>query len=192
VTDPTLPEVYVVRHGATEWSVDGRHTGSTDLPLLPEGEQQATDAGEALAGIEFSMVLSSPLRRALRTCQLAGLGARVEIDDDLREWSYGAYEGITSTEIHRTDPGWTVWEGICPDGETIGEVAARADRVIARVREQSGTTIVFAHGHFLRVFTARWCGLDPVEGRRFLLDPATVSILGWEHGIAAVRRWNSR
>lgn len=183
--------MYVVRHGATEWSKSGQHTGSTDIPLTAEGERQAERAGELLAGINVSTVLCSPLQRARRTCELAGFGSRAELDDDLREWAYGNYEGITTAEIRRTVPGWTVWNGPCPDGETIDQVAARADRLIARVRAQDGDAILFAHGHCLRVFAARWCDLDPVEGRRFVLDPATVSILGWERDNAAVLRWNA-
>lgn len=192
MTGPNQPLLHLVRHGATEWSESGRHTGSTDLSLLPSGEQQATRAGELLAGIDVTTVLCSPLQRARRTCELAGFGARAQIDEDLREWSYGDYEGITTAEIRRTAPGWTVWNGTCPGGETIEEVATRADRVIARVRAGDGDAIVFAHGHYLRVLAARWCNLDPIEGRRFVLDPATVSLLGWEHDEAAVLHWNAR
>lgn len=186
------PLLYVVRHGATEWSVSGRHTGSTDLPLLAEGEQQAIDAGKLLCDVDFSMVLTSPLQRARRTCELAGLADRAEIDPDLHEWDYGDYEGITTAQIRETVPGWTVWSAPCPGGETAEQVAARADRVIERVRSQSGTAAVFSHGHFLRVLAARWCELEPIEGRRFVLDPATVGILGWERETPAVCRWNAR
>ena len=191
-SDSDLPLLYVVRHGATEWSKSGQHTGRTDLPLLPEGEQQAIATGSLLDGIDFSLVLCSPMQRAQRTCELAGLRSRAEIDDDLHEWDYGDYEGVTTATIRQQVPGWTVWNGTCPNGETIDQVAARADRVIARVRENSGNVIVFAHGHFLRVLTARWCELPPIEGRRFVLDPATLSILGWERDTPAVRQWNSR
>lgn len=186
------PLLYVVRHGATEWSRSGQHTGRTDLPLLPEGEEQARATGALLANIDFSLVLCSPMQRARRTCELAGLLDRAVTDNDLQEWDYGDYEGVTTPTIRETVPGWTVWSGICPSGETIEQVSNRADRVIERVRNESGNVIVFAHGHILRVLTARWCELDPVEGQRFILDPATLSILGWERETPAVRQWNSR
>ena len=186
------PLLYVVRHGATEWSRSGQHTGRTDLPLLPEGEEQARATGSLLANIDFSLVLCSPLQRAQRTCELAGLLDRAVIDTDLQEWDYGDYEGVTTATIRESVPVWTVWSGTCPNGETIEQVSKRADRVIERVRNESGNVIVFAHGHILRVLTARWCELDPVEGQRFILDPATLSILGWERETPAVRQWNSR
>jgi probable phosphoglycerate mutase len=186
------PLLYLVRHGATEWSRSGQHTGRTDLPLLAEGEEQARATGSLLSGIDFSLVLCSPLQRAQRTCELAGLLDRAVIDTDLQEWDYGDYEGVTTPTIRESVPGWTVWSGTCPNGETIEQVSTRADRVIERVRKESGNVIVFAHGHFLRVLTARWCELDPVEGQRFILDPATLSILGWERETPAVRQWNSR
>lgn len=186
------PLLYVVRHGATEWSRSGQHTGRTDLPLLAEGEEQARATGSLLSGIDFSLVLCSPLQRAQRTCELAGLLDRAVIDTDLQEWDYGDYEGVTTPTIRESVPGWTVWSGTCPNGETIEQVSTRADQVIERVRKESGNVIVFAHGHFLRVLTARWCELDPVEGQRFILDPATLSILGWERETPAVRQWNSR
>ena len=186
------PLLYVVRHGATEWSRSGQHTGRTDLPLLPEGEEQARATGALLANIDFSLVLCSPMQRARRTCELAGLLDLAVTDNDLQEWDYGDYEGVTTPTIRETVPGWTVWSGICPNGETIEQVSNRADRVIERVRNESGNVIVFAHGHILRVLTARWCELDPVEGQRFILDPATLSILGWERETPAVRQWNSR
>ena len=186
------PLLYVVRHGATEWSENGRHTGTTDLPLLPAGEDQARATGALLTGTTFDLVLCSPLQRARRTAELAGLGDRIEIEPDLVEWDYGAYEGVTTATIRETVPGWTVWNGECPDGETADQVATRVDRVIARVRAQGGTAIAFAHGHVLRVLTARWIGLDPRAGAHFLLDPATLGILGWERDTPAVQRWNAR
>ncbi len=188
----THPLLYVVRHGATEWSRSGQHTGRTDLPLLPEGEEQARATGSLLANIDFSLVLCSPLQRAQRTCELAGLLDRAVIDTDLQEWDYGDYEGATTPTIRESVPGWTVWSGTCPNGESIKQVSKRADQVIERVRNESGNVIVFAHGHFLRVLTARWCELDPVEGQRFILDPATLSILGWERETPSIRQWNSR
>ncbi|MCE2808232.1 MAG: histidine phosphatase family protein [Actinobacteria bacterium] len=186
------PLLYVVRHGATEWSRSGQHTGRTDLPLLPEGEEQARATGSLLANIDFSLVLCSPMQRARRTCELAGLLDCAVTENDLQEWDYGDYEGVTTPKIRETVPGWTVWSGVCPNGETIEQVSNRADRVIERVRNESGNVIVFAHGHILRILTARWCELDPVEGRRFILDPATLSILGWERETPAIRQWNSR
>ena len=188
----TFPLLYVVRHGATEWSTSGQHTGRTDLPLLPEGEEQARQTGALLQGIDFSLVLCSPMSRAQKTCELVGLRDQAVIDDDLHEWDYGDYEGVTTQTIRESVPGWTVWNGTCPNGESIEQVAMRADRVIGRIRAESGNVIVFAHGHFLRVLTARWCELDPIEGRRFVLDPATLSILGWERETPAVRQWNGR
>lgn len=186
------PVVYVIRHGQTEWSMNGRHTGTTDIALTPTGEDQARAAGATVAGIEFAAVWTSPLSRARRTCELAGLAGSAEVLEDLREWDYGDYEGVTTATIRETVPGWTIWSGPWPGGETPEAVAARADRVIARALESPGPVALFAHGHILRVLTARWCELDAREGRRFLLDPATVSILGWEHSMRAVARWNAR
>jgi broad specificity phosphatase PhoE len=183
-------QVWVLRHGATDWSVSGRHTGRTDLPLNAEGEAQATALGRRLAGRTFALVLVSPLARARQTCALAGYDAGAVVDDDLQEWDYGAWEGVTSAEIHESVPGWTVWTGRCPDGETLADVAARADRVIARALAADGDVALFAHGHVLRVLAARWCRLDPVEGRRFPLETATINVLGWEHDDPGIRRWN--
>lgn len=184
-------DVYVVRHGATEWSRDGRHTGRTDLPLLPEGEDQARATGALLGDHGFSTVLTSPLQRARRTAELVG-HPDAEVDDDLVEWDYGDYEGVTSREIQRTVPDWTVWSGPIPGGESLAEVAARCDRVIQRLLAADGDSLVVAHGHLLRVLTARWCQLDPVEGRRFVLGTATLSRLGWEHGLPCVHLWNAQ
>jgi probable phosphoglycerate mutase len=184
--------LFVIRHGATEWSRSGQHTGHTDIPLLPEGESQARATGELLADHEFALVLTSPLQRARRTCELVGLADQAQVEPNLIEWDYGDYEGITSAEIHQTVPGWTVWTGTVPGGESINDVAARADAVIKRALATDGDTIVFAHGHILRLLTARWCELDPVEGRRFVLDPATLCVLGWEHESRAVLQWNNR
>jgi broad specificity phosphatase PhoE len=189
---PTHNEVYVVRHGATEWSKNGRHTGTTDLPLLPEGEEQAKATGKLLAGREFALVLCSPLERARVTCDIVGLGDQAEITDDLKEWNYGDFEGLTTAQIRETYPGWTVWDGVIPDGEAVEQVAVRAERVIARAREADGDVALVAHGHILRVLVARWCELDPREGKRFPLDTATLNILGWEHEYSTVRVWNER
>ena len=185
------PLLYVVRHGATEWSRSGQHTGRTDLPLLAEGEDQARATGSLLANIDFSLVLCSPLQRAQRTCELAGLLDRAVIDTDLQEWDYGDYEGVTTSTIRETDPGWSIWDGAVPGGESADQVAARVARVIARADAADGDVLLFAHGHVLRVLTAVRLGLDPREGRRFVLDPATVSVIGHEHEWPALRRWNS-
>lgn len=191
-SNPGEANLYLIRHGATEWSTNGRHTGRTDLPLLPEGEQQARATGKLIAGHPFALVLTSPLQRARHTCELAGLGDQAEIDVDLIELDYGDYEGITTAEIRETVPGWTVWTHPCPKGETLAEAATRVDRVIARVRATDGDVAVFAHGHILRILTARWCRLDPIEGRRFVLHTATLSQLGWEHDEPAIVLWNAR
>jgi broad specificity phosphatase PhoE len=180
----------LVRHGATEWSQNGRHTSTTDLPLLESGREQAQALAPLLAGEEFDHVLCSPRQRALDTCKLAGLGDRAEIVDDLQEWNYGDYEGLTSPQIREQRPDWSLWRDGCPGGELPGEVAARVDRVIARVGE--GRIICFAHGHLLRVFTARWVGQGPEFGERLLLEPATVSVLGHEHETRAIAHWNAR
>jgi broad specificity phosphatase PhoE len=184
------PQAWVLRHGETEWSRNGRHTGRTDIPLTPDGREQALGVGRLLDDRSFAHVLVSPLGRAVDTCRLAGYGDQAEVDDDLLEWDYGDHEGIATPQIRETTPGWTIWTGTCPGGETLGEVAARADRVIARVLAAPGDVALFAHGHILRVLTARWCELDPIEGRRFPLDTGTVGVLGWEHEYPAVRRWN--
>lgn len=183
-------EVWLVRHGATEWSRSGRHTSTTDLPLLPDGEEVARGLGERLAGQEFGLVLSSPLQRARRTAELAGF-ADAELDEDLTEWAYGDYEGVTTDQIRETVPGWTVWDGPCPGGESAEEVGQRLDRVVARLAAAEGPSLVFAHGHSLRVLTARWLGLPPTEGRLFQLDTATVSVLDHERESPVVRCWNS-
>jgi probable phosphoglycerate mutase len=187
VPDP-VPEVLLVRHGETEWSASGRHTGRTDIPLTDRGRAQARALGAALAGRSFALVLTSPLARAADTSRLAGLEATV--DDDLREWDYGDHEGRTTPEIRKEDPGWTVWRGPLPGGERPEQVAARADRVIERILAAGGDVALFSHGHFLRVLTARWLELPAVEGRRFALDTATLSVLGTEREVRAVLRWN--
>lgn len=186
----TESELWVVRHGATEWSVAGRHTSTTDLPLLPEGEEVARRLPERLADVEFAQVLTSPRLRARRTAELAGFGDAA-VDDDLVEWAYGDYEGITTAEIRRTDPGWTVWSHPSPGGETAAEVQARLDRVVERVRGADGRTLVFGHGHALRGLAARWLGLPVTDGRHFQLDTATLSVLGFEREEPVLRRWNS-
>lgn len=185
-------EVFVVRHGATEWSRNGRHTGRTDLPLLPDGEAEATATGELLHGRPFARVFVSPLSRARRTCELAGYLDQAENCDDLLEWDYGDYEGITTKEIRETVPGWTVWDAPIPNGESIDQVSARADRVIAMTRAIDGPVAWFAHGHILRVIAARWCELAASEGKRFPLETGSLNILGWEHEYPTLRVWNQR
>jgi broad specificity phosphatase PhoE len=189
--DEVRPEAWLIRHGETEWSKSGRHTGRTDIPLTEMGRQQAVAAADCLGGHRFALVLASPMSRALDTARLAGFGDRVEIDPELCEWNYGDYEGITTPQIRETVPGWTVWTHLVPGGETADEVGDRADRVIARIRAADGDVAVFAHGHVLRVLAARWIDLPPTEGRRFALHTATVSILGWERESAVIDRWNA-
>ena len=182
------PEVVLVRHGETAWSASGRHTGRTDVPLTDRGRAQARAIGAALSGRTFAVVLTSPAGRATDTCRLAGFEGTV--DEDLREWDYGEHEGRTTPDIRRSDPGWTVWRGPIPGGEGIDEVADRADRVVERLAAAGADAAVFSHGHFLRLLTARWLELPAVEGRRFVLDTATVSVLGTEREVRAVLRWN--
>lgn len=184
------PEVYVLRHGATEWSENGRHTSRTDLPLTDKGIEQASTLKDLLAGKTFDLVLTSPLQRARETCRLAGYLDQAQVDDDLLEWDYGDFEGLTTPQIREQHPGWTVWSGPMPGGETIEQVAARTDRVIARCLDARGDVALFAHGHVLRILTARWCELDPREGMRFPLATGTLCVLGWEHEYRGVRLWN--
>jgi probable phosphoglycerate mutase len=184
------PELWVVRHGETEWSRDGRHTSTTDLPLTSDGEEAAILLGPRLYDVEFDLVLTSPRQRARRTAELAGF-ADAEVDDDLVEWAYGDYEGITTEEIRETVPGWTVWTHPSPGGETAAGVAARLDRVVDRLRDGEGPALVFGHGHALRALAARWLGLEVGAGRLFRLDTATVSVLGYEREHPALLTWNS-
>jgi probable phosphoglycerate mutase len=180
----------LLRHGATEWSNSGQHTGRTDIPLLAEGAAQAEVSGAYLRdrGWKFGLTLTSPLCRASDTCTLAGFEG--EPEPDLMEWDYGDYEGIASREIRRERPDWTLWDEGVPGGERAGDVGRRVDRVIERARGQSGDTLCVAHGHVLRVLTARWLGLPPIAGRLFLLDPGGVCVLGWDAGSPAVELWN--
>jgi len=187
---PIRARLVVVRHGATEWSQAGRHTGRTDLPLLPEGRRQARELGRRLAGHEFALVLTSPLRRALETCELAGFGPVAQECDDLREWDYGEYEGGTTDEIRARRPDWSLWRNAVPGGETAQEVGDRADRVIAAARVRGHDVLAFAHAHVLRVVAARWVGLPPTAGALLTLSPAAISVLGWERDVAVITRWN--
>ena len=185
-------QIAVVRHGQTEWSVNGRHTGTTDIPLTDHGREEARASAPLVQALAVDHVRCSPLQRARETCDLLGLAVAPAIDPDLVEWDYGIYEGITTKEIRETVPTWTVWFGGCPDGETPEQVATRVDRVIAAARAAGGTTLVVAHGHVLRVLTARWLGLPPQDGRFFRLDTATVSLLGWERETPVILKWNTR
>jgi broad specificity phosphatase PhoE len=186
------PVVWLARHGETEWSRDMRHTGRTDIPLTPHGEEQARALTDALSAIEFDRVLSSPLGRARETCALAGLGERAELDERLLEWDYGDYEGITSEEIHERCPDWSLWRDGCPNGESPGQVGARVDGVIAEILDGDASTVaVFAHGHVLRVLAARWLDLEPAAGRLLTLGTGTLSRLGWEHDYRVIERWNA-
>jgi len=184
------PRLWLVRHGETEWSQLGRHTGLTDIRLTDLGRAQALATARALDGQAYAAVWSSPLSRALETARIAGFGDRVRTTDDLLEWDYGADEGRTTPEIRADRPGWTIWTDGPRDGETAEQVEARVDRVIDRARAERGDTLCFAHGHVLRILAARWLGLRAVEGRRFALSTATISILGWEREAPVIERWN--
>jgi broad specificity phosphatase PhoE len=187
-----LPVVYLARHGETAWSLSGQHTGLTDLPLTERGESDARSLEPSLKGMAFLKVISSPLKRAVRTCELAGFGDRSEIDPDVVEWDYGEYEGVRTTEIHKQRPDWQLFRDGCPGGESPDQIGARADRVVTRARSIEGNVLLFSSGHFLRVLAARWLGLATGAGTFFVLDTASVSILGYEHNLSepAVRLWN--
>ena len=184
------PRCVLIRHGETEWSLDGRHTGRTDLPLLPEGVAQAEALRPVLASRHFAAVLCSPLLRARATADLAGLGVAAVVEPDLAEWDYGAYEGVTTSQIREDRPGWELFTDGVPDGESAVDVATRVDRVIARVRAAPGDVACVAHSHVLRVLAVRWIGLDPSVGRSLVLDPAAVSELGWDREHPVVLSWN--
>jgi probable phosphoglycerate mutase len=184
-------KVLLIRHGETEWSLSGKHTGMTDIPLTENGRNAARQLKPILRDQTFALVLTSPLRRARETCELAGLIERAEIDRDLVEWNYGDYEGLTPQQIHGVRPGWTVFTDGCPGGETPEQVEARIDRVITRIRSVAGNVAVFGHGHLIRAFAARWLGLRASEGRFFLLDPATVNVVSYYRDIPAIKRWNA-
>lgn len=186
-----IQQVYLIRHGETEWSLSGRHTGVTDIPLTENGRKVAGHLAPALAREAFAMVLTSPLMRARQTCELAGLGERAETDPDLLEWNYGDYEGLTPAQIHALAPGWMIFRDGCPGGENVAQVGARVDRLIARVRAVKGNAALFGHGHIFRVFAARWLGLPPEGGCHFMLDTATLNILSYYRGVPAVKRWNT-
>lgn len=185
-------QVWLVRHGETEWSRNGRHTGTTDIPLTGVGREQAKRLGTRLAGHRFALVLTSPRSRATETAELAGFRDLAVAEADLAEWDYGALEGRRTAEIEADHPGWTIWTGPWPGGETVGQVSARADRVVARclARDVRGDALLFGHGHMLRVLAARWLGLQGSSGGLFALTTATVSVLGWDHGRPVIETWN--
>ena len=183
--------VIAIRHGETQWSLNGRHTGTTDIPLTDKGRRLAELLRPALSGRTFALVLVSPLQRARETCELAGAAARAIIDPDLVEWDYGKYEGLTPREIDRQAPGWLIFRDGCPGGETPEQVGARADRVIAHARAVEGDVALFAHGHVLRVLVARWLGLPARAGQHFLLDMGSLNVLDYYRGIPALKTWNA-
>jgi probable phosphoglycerate mutase len=187
-----LPLLYLARHGETAWSLSGQHTGRTDLPLTERGERNARKLGERLKGLAVARVFTSPLQRAARTCELAGFGARAEVDRDLLEWDYGQYEGRRTAEIHKERPDWQLFRDGCPGGETPDQAGARADRVLARIRAIEGDVLVFSSGHILRVLAARWLELEPGAGKLFLMSTASLSMLGYEHDRSqpVIRLWN--
>jgi probable phosphoglycerate mutase len=184
-------ELWLIRHGETAWSLSGAHTGRTDLPLTAEGETKARGLGVKLAGHHFELVLTSPMQRARRTCELAGFGARAQVEPNLSEWDYGSYEGLSSADIQRTRPGWTIFnDGVPPDGETIDQVASRAQAVITRALTADGDVALFAHGHILRILATCWLGIPPADARLFALSTASISTLGHEHETRVITRWN--
>jgi len=188
------PEITLIRHGETEWSASGRHTGRTDIPLTAKGEAAARGVADRLKGQTFEVVWSSPSQRAFNTCTLAGFGAAAVKKDDLQEWDYGAYEGVTTKEITAGRPGWNVFRDGCPGGEMAADVGARADAIISGLRAVAGNVLVFSSAHFLRVLAARWVGLPPEGGAHFVLDTASLSVLGYEHDLTepVIRRWNQK
>jgi probable phosphoglycerate mutase len=188
---PVTEQITLARHGQTEWSRDGRHTGLTDIPLTDQGRSEATALAPALAALDPVLVLTSPLSRAAETCRLAGLGDRAEEEPGLVEWDYGDYEGLTSAQIHEDRPGWTIFEDGAPGGETPEQIGARVDGVIERLAAADGLCVAFAHGHVLRVLGARWIGLAPGAGALLGLDTATLSGLGTEHERRVLARWNA-
>jgi broad specificity phosphatase PhoE len=187
-----LPTLYIARHGETAWSLSGQHTGLTDLPLTERGQSNARRLGNQLRGRSFAHVFTSPLQRARRTCELAGFGTEAEVDRDLLEWNYGDYEGLRTAEIHAKRPGWELFRDGCPGGESAGDVGARADRMVDRVRAVQQDVLIFSSGHFLRVLAARWLGFEPQAGEHFLLSTASLSALSYEDDLTrpVIKFWN--
>ena len=186
----THHKIYLIRHGETEWTLSGKHTGRTDIPLTKNGEEQSQNIGRYLKGMGFQKVLTSPLIRAKETCRLSGLFTHALIDEDHREWNYGDYEGITSAEIRKKDPHWTIFTGGAPGGESIADIGARANRVLGTIRSIPGDVAVFSHGHFLRALAARWIEMPVAFGQQLVLSPASLSILGYEKEKPAIITWN--
>jgi broad specificity phosphatase PhoE len=187
-----LPVIYLARHGETQWSLSGQHTGLTDLPLTERGEENARALRKRLAGLNFGKVFTSPLQRATRTCELAGFGAVAEVDRNLLEWDYGQYEGLTTAQIHAGRPDWQLFRDGCPGGESPEQVGARAEAMVDRVRHLGTNALLFSSGHFLRVFAARWLALEPVAGKYLLLSTASVSAVSYENNLSGpvIRLWN--
>ncbi len=187
-----LQITYLARHGETAWTITGQHTGRTDLPLTERGEGNAHRLGERLSGLTFARVFTSPLKRARRTCELAGFGSVAQIDGDLLEWDYGEYEGRLTVDILKERPDWQLFRDGCPGGESPQQVATRADRVVSRARAITGDVLVFSSGHFLRVLATRWIGIEPINGKSLVLGTASLSAVGYENSIAhpAIRLWN--
>ena len=193
MTHQTLPKAYLVRHGETAWSLSGQHTGRTDISLTERGEVNGRRLAERLKGLNFALVLTSPLQRARRTGELAGFASSLVVDPDLREWDYGSYEGRRTAEIHKERPGWNLFDDGCPNGEAAQQVGIRADRIVQQIRTAGGDALVFSHGHFLRVLTARWLGFPPGHGRYFLCGAGSLGILGFEHNSPdepVLKLWN--
>jgi probable phosphoglycerate mutase len=184
-------EVFLIRHGETEWSLNGRHTGLTDIALTEHGREVARRWRPYASGKKFALVLCSPLQRARQTCELAGLGAQAQLEEGLLEWNYGDFEGLTPLQIRALQPGWLIFRDGCPGGESPGAIGERVDRVIERIRAAAGDVVAFAHGHVLRVLGARWLGLPASAGSHFLLETATLCVLSSYHGVPAVKRWNA-
>jgi probable phosphoglycerate mutase len=185
------PLIFLIRHGETEWSKSGQHTGRTDIPLTEEGRRRARQIGETLNGRPFGLVLTSPLARAKETCELAGYGGVAEVDHNLMEWDYGVYEGRTTLDIRKEDPIWSVWLSPIQSGESLDQVYARAKAVAERLVAHGGDAALFAHGHVLRILAAAWIGMPPIVGRSLALDTATISVLGYERQTRVIRQWNS-
>ena len=187
-----FPEIYLVRHGETEWSASGKHTGRTDIPLTPAGEEAARQLAHRLQGLSFSAVWSSPSQRALKTCMLAGFGSDCVVKAELAEWDYGVYEGMTTKQILKDRPGWSLFRDGCPEGESVGDVGSRADIIVGQLREAAANVLIFSSSHFLRVLAARWLGLPPRDGALYVLNTASVSILGYDHDLTepVIRLWN--
>lgn len=191
MTKKAPQQVYLVRHGETAWSLSGQHTGITDIPLTENGQKTARLFEPFFAKVKVALVLTSPLQRAMMTCDLAGLKEKAEVDRNLMEWNYGNYEGLTTEQIQEKSPEWMIFKDGCPGGENPEQVSDRVDQVIAKILAAEGDVVLFAHGHILRVLTARWLGLPALEGSHFMLDPATLSILSFYGDVPAIKQWNA-